>query len=158
MAEKNYAQAIKSYETAFGMGKSSALLIKLHAASAMGGKRAEADVRLTQWLQDSPEDVGVRLYAAEVSLRDKNYKRAIEQYEFLLRKQPENVLLLNNLAWSYQQVKDPRALETAERAYKLKPDNPDVADTLGWMLSEQGNTRRGVELLQKAVAAAPGPR
>ncbi len=46
-------------------------------------------------------------------------------------------------------------METAERAYKLEPDNAAVADTLGWMLVEQGNTKRGVELLQKAVAAAP---
>jgi len=65
------------------------------------------------------------------------------------------VLVLNNLAWAYQQVKDKRALDTAERAYKLKPDNAAVADTLGWMLVEQGNTTRGLELLQKAVVAAP---
>ena len=63
--------------------------------------------------------------------------------------------MLNNLAWAYQQAKDPRALETAERAYKLKPDNAAVADTLGWMLVEQGNPTRGLELLQKAAAAAP---
>ena len=49
----------------------------------------------------------------------------------------------------------PRALQTAEHAYKLKPDNAAVADTLGWMLVEQGNTKRGIEVLQKAVAAAP---
>ena len=65
------------------------------------------------------------------------------------------MLVLNNLAWAYQQVKDKRALETAERAYKLKPDNAAIADTLGWMLVEQGNNTRGLELLQKAVAAAP---
>lgn len=156
MAEKNYAQAMKSYETAFGMGKSGVLLVKLHTASVMGGKRTEADARLAQWLEASPEDVGVRLYVADVGLRDKDYKRAIEQYEIVLRKQPENVLVLNNLSWAYQQVKDPRALATVERAYKLKPDSPEITDTLGWMLSEQGNTSRGVELLQKAVAAAPG--
>lgn len=156
MAEKNYAVAIKSYETAFGLGKSGALLVKLHAASASGGKRTEADARLAKWLKDSPDDLGVRFYAADVALRDKDYKNATAQYEFLLRKQPENLLALNNLAWVYQQMKDPRALETAERAYKLKPDNPDITDTLGWMLSEQGNTGRAVELLQKALAAKPG--
>jgi len=52
-------------------------------------------------------------------------------------------------------VKDPRALQTAEQAYKLKPDRASVADTLGWMLIEQGNTKRGIEVLQKAVEAAP---
>jgi predicted Zn-dependent protease len=64
-------------------------------------------------------------------------------------------VVLNNLAWAYQQVKDKRALETAERAYKLNPDNAAVADTLGWILVEQGSATRAVELLQKAVAAAP---
>ena len=156
MAEKNYPQAIKSYESAFGVGKSGALLIKLHAASILGGRRTEAESRLAQWVKDFPEDVGVRLYAAEVNLQDGNYKRAIEQYEALLVKQPENVTVLNNLSWAYQQTKDSRALRTAERAYQLMPNNVDIADTLGWMLSEQGDTSRGVELLQKAVAAAPG--
>ena len=156
MAEKNYPQAIKSYETAFGIAKSGPLLIKLHQASVLGGKRAEADSRLTQWLKDSPEDAEVRSYAAIDSVTRGNYKRAIEEYELLLRTQPDNVLALNNLAWAYQQAKDPRALETAEHAYKLRPSNPQVADTLGWILSEQGNTSRAVELLQKAVAANPG--
>ena len=30
-----------------------------------------------------------------------------------------------------------------------------MAETLGWILVKQGNTTRGLELLQKAVAAAP---
>jgi predicted Zn-dependent protease len=72
-----------------------------------------------------------------------------------MKKQPDNIVVLNNLAWAYQQVKDKRALETAERAYKLKPDNPAVADTLGWLLVETGQTARGIDLLQAAVQAAP---
>ena len=82
-------------------------------------------------------------------------RRRSSQYEWLQEKQPDNVVVLNNLAWAYHQVKDPRALETAERAYKLKPDSASLSDTLGWILVEQGNTRRGLELLQKAVKAAP---
>jgi thioredoxin-like negative regulator of GroEL len=30
-----------------------------------------------------------------------------------------------------------------------------VADTLGWILVEEGNTARGIDLLQKATAGAP---
>jgi predicted Zn-dependent protease len=66
------------------------------------------------------------------------------------------VVFLNNLAWAYQQTKDARALETAERAYKLKPDNAQIGDTLGWMLVEQGDSKRGIDLLEKAATAAPG--
>ena len=130
-------------------------MIKLHAASALSGKTGDADTRLAQWLKESPDDTAVRMYSADFSLKGGKYKDAIAQYEWLVGKQPENILVLNNLAWAYQQVKDSRAIETAERAFKLRPDNAAVADTLGWMLVEQGTTARGLELLQKAVAAAP---
>jgi putative PEP-CTERM system TPR-repeat lipoprotein len=155
MAEKKFPQAASAYETAYGIGKSGLLAIKMHAAYVQAGKPDEAQTRLAKGLKDSPDDAAVRLYAADVSLKSGKYQNAIEHYEWLQQKQPDNVLVLNNLAWAYQQVRDTRALETAERAYKLKPDSAAVADTLGWMLVEQGNTTRGLELLQKAVAAAP---
>jgi putative PEP-CTERM system TPR-repeat lipoprotein len=155
MAEKKFPQAAKAYETAYGIGKSGLLAAKTYEAYAQAGKPDEAERWLAQGLKDSPDDASVRLYAADAALKSGKYRNAIEHYEWLLQKQPDNVLVLNNLAWAYQQVKDKRALETAERAYKLKPDNAAVADTLGWMLVEQGNTTRGLELLQKAVAAAP---
>src|SRR5206468_12674672 len=60
-----------------------------------------------------------------------------------------------SLAWAYPQEQDPRALATAEQALKLAADNPAVIDTVGWMLVEQGNTARGLPLLQKASGMAP---
>ena len=155
MMQKKFPQAAKAYETAYGVGRSGFLAVKLHAAYTQSGKPQEAEARLTQWLTESPDDTGARLYAAQVSLESGQLKKAIEQYEWVLRKQPDNVVTLNNLAWAYHQVKDPRALETVERAYKLKPDSAAIGDTLGWILVEQGKTKRGIELLQKAVAAAP---
>jgi len=155
MGEKKFAQAAKAYDSALAMSKNATVMIKLHAASSLAGKTDEVDKRLAQWLKESPDDAAIGMYSADVNLRNGKYKNAADQYEVLLKKQPENLLVLNNLAWAYQQLKDPRALETAERAYKVRPDNPAVADTLGWMLVEQGTTPRGLELLQKAVAAAP---
>jgi len=156
MAEKKFPQAAKTYEAAYGMGRSGLLAMKMHSAYAQAGKPGEAEKRLAQWLNQSPDDVAVRLYAADVSLKSGKYANAIGHYERVLRKQPDNVLVLNNLAGAYQQVKDTRALETAERAYQLKPDNAAVADTLGWILVEQDKLDRGLGLLQKAVADAPG--
>ncbi|UMR32048.1 tetratricopeptide repeat protein [Massilia sp. MB5] len=68
------------------------------------------------------------------------------------------MIVLNNLAWVYQQMKDPRALSVAEQAYKLQSSHPSVVDTLGWLLIEQGNTTRGIELLRKAIAGVPDER
>ena len=49
----------------------------------------------------------------------------------------------------------PSGLEYAEKAYKVASGNPAVMDTLGWILVEQGNTNRGLPLLQKAASLAP---
>jgi predicted Zn-dependent protease len=70
----------------------------------------------------------------------------------VLKKSPDSVLALNNLAQLYHQQKNPRALSTAERAQKLAPESASVTDTLGWILVEQGETKRGLELLQQALA------
>jgi putative PEP-CTERM system TPR-repeat lipoprotein len=155
MAEKKFAQAAKVYDTAYEHGKSGLLAVKLHTAYTNAGKPAEADARLTQWLKESPSDVAARIYAADLSIKRGNYKEAVTHYEALPQKQRESVVVLNNLAWSYHQANDPRALETAERAYKQGPTNPAVADTLGTILMEQGNTQRALDVLQKGVAAAP---
>jgi predicted Zn-dependent protease len=63
--------------------------------------------------------------------------------------------MLNNLAWNLDQSKDPKAIEYAERAYKLAPEQPAVMDTLGVMLVEKGDGARGLELLKKASSKAP---
>jgi Tfp pilus assembly protein PilF len=70
----------------------------------------------------------------------------------VVKRNPNNPAALNNLAWAYQQEKDPRALGTAEQAFKLAGDNPGVLDTLGWMLVEQGNTHAACRCCRKPAA------
>ncbi len=67
----------------------------------------------------------------------------------------KNVGALNNLALAYREENDPRAVETAEKAFQLNAESPPVLDTLGWLLVEQGNTTRGLPMLQKASTSAP---
>jgi putative PEP-CTERM system TPR-repeat lipoprotein len=155
MAEKKFSLAAKAYEAAYRVTRSGLLAVKLHGAYTRAGAPQEGEARLAQWLKESPNDEIARLYSAEVSMKNARFQEAIQQYEWLQQKRPDDVVVLNNLAWAYHQVKDRRALETAERAYKVKAENPATADTLGWILVEQGNTKRGLEVLQKAVTAAP---
>ncbi|MGQ0652133.1 MAG: XrtA/PEP-CTERM system TPR-repeat protein PrsT [Betaproteobacteria bacterium] len=155
VAEKKHAQAAKAYEAAYALGRSAQLAVRIHAAYSNAGRPAEADARIAQWMKQAPDDPVARLYLADASLRAGNHKKAIEHYEALLQKQSDNVIVLNNLAWAYQQTKDARALATAERAYKLKPDNAAIADTLGWILYEQNSLPRALEILRNAVRMAP---
>jgi putative PEP-CTERM system TPR-repeat lipoprotein len=155
MAQKKTAQALKAYEAAYAVRKSAALVVKLHSVYMQAGRHDEAKARVADWLTEFPEDNGVRLYMAGDKLKRGDLKSAIEDYEMLLKKLPDNVIVLNNLAWAYHRVNDARALETAERAYKLGPDSAPVADTLGWILVQHASSARGLELLQKAASAAP---
>ncbi|WP_052494041.1 XrtA/PEP-CTERM system TPR-repeat protein PrsT [Nitrosospira sp. NpAV] len=155
MQQKNPSAAAKAYEHALALNKDPSLMIKLHASLSQAGKSKEANVRLHQWMKERPDDGSARMYLAGVYLADGQMKPAIEQYQIILRKNPDYVPALNNLATAYQQEKDPLSLEYAEKAYKLAPDSPAVLDTLGWILVEQGNVTRGLPLLQKATSLAP---
>ena len=80
---------------------------------------------------------------------------AIRHYRALLDNQPDNPALLNNLAWVLGQNKDPKAIDLAEKAYKLAPDQASIVDTLGSLLVAKGDFDRGVELMKKAHSLAP---
>jgi putative PEP-CTERM system TPR-repeat lipoprotein len=155
MVQKRYPQAAKAYEQALAKGAGTAGLIKLHRALYIAGEAKAADQRLSDWIRQSPKDLAARAYAADVYLQTQRNREAIAQYEMLLKANPNHVIALNNLANLYQREKDSRAAATAEQAFKLAPDHPGVQDTLGWILVEQGQLPRGLDLLGKAATKLP---
>lgn len=148
------AEAAKAYENAYPRGASAALAVKLYQVRH-GLGQANATEALEQWLKAHPEDMAVTMTLASAYQAEKRNKDAIVQYERALKKQPQNVVILNNLAWLYDDKGDSRSLEYAQKAYDLKSDSPAIADTLGWILLRHGETRRALELLQDAVTHAP---
>lgn len=152
---KRPALALPAFEKAFSLAKSPLLLIRVAYVMRQLGKSKEADARLLEWHKANSAEPSVALYLAESNMTNKQYKTAAEFLRGILKSQPNNPLALNNLAWTYQQDKDPRALETAELALKQSPNSASVMDTLGWLLVEQGNTARGLPLLKKAVELVP---
>jgi putative PEP-CTERM system TPR-repeat lipoprotein len=156
MRSNKAEQAIRPYDQAFSIAKSPQTLVKLVVALNAANKKKEADAKMADWQKAHPNDPLAATYAGEMALQRKQYKVAAEQFEASVKATPDNAVALNNLAIAYQELKDPRAVATAERALKLVPDSPNVMDTLGWMLVQQGNVTRGLPLLQKAVALQPG--
>jgi tetratricopeptide (TPR) repeat protein len=88
-------------------------------------------------------------------LQQAQFGAAQREYEIILQHDPDNVLALNDLAWALLQTGGGDAVRTAERAYRLAPQNPAVADTLAWILAERGKPARALPLLKKALEAAP---
>ncbi|SFU53016.1 XrtA/PEP-CTERM system TPR-repeat protein PrsT [Pseudoduganella namucuonensis] len=153
--QNKHELALAAYEQALALGKKNELVVKIANALRATGKPQEAVRRLDQWLKANPDDARIELYKAETMLADKQYAEAAPYLEAMLKRHPDNVTALNNLAWAYQQMKDRRARAVAEQAYQLAGDQPAVMDTLGWILIEQGDTARGLPILQKAHAQAP---
>ena len=96
-----------------------------------------------------------RRFLAGRLLGSGRYDEAIGHYEALLVEQPEDPLLLNNLAWLYQKTGNPKAREFAQRAYDLAPNQARTIDTLGWILVQEGDVNRGLTLLRFAQSRAP---
>ena len=152
---KEWSQAEAAYRTGLREVGTTDLATYLHAALTQGGKEQDASKFAATWLNDHPADLAFRQYLAQTAMSKKDYSTAATYYKEVLVAQPDNALALNNLAWVLGQMKDPKAIEYAEQAYKLTPGNPAVLDTLGMLAVEKGDTARGIDLLKKAVELAP---
>ena len=151
---RNWAEAATAYRAGLGHVKSTDLAARLYVAlAASSGEDAERFA--TSWLADHPTDAEFRVNAAQSAAARNDHARAAQHYRKLLESRPNNPLLLNNLAFSEAQLKMPSALQHAERANELAPEQPAIMDTLGVLLVEKGDIARGLELLKKASSAAP---
>lgn len=147
--------AARSFGKAYELEPSAAHAAALGAAEQRAGRVAEAATLLAARIADHPDEDSVRLQLAQALLTLGDNHAAIREYEELLRTQQDNVVVFNNLAFLYQLEGDRRALELAEQAYALSPENPAVADTLGWILVNEGEVSRGLTLLQRARESLP---
>jgi putative PEP-CTERM system TPR-repeat lipoprotein len=155
VAQKNPELAARTYLGALRKFDRAALALRAHAILEAAGKPLEADALAQDWIRRHPKDVGMLAYLADRDLAAKRYERAEQRYRSALQRTPDNAVLLNNLAWVSHELKRPGALEYAERAHDLAPDNPAIMDTLGSILAEAGQVERGLVLLGRAADAAP---
>jgi putative PEP-CTERM system TPR-repeat lipoprotein len=161
MAKRQAQEALALYERAFKLNPVNELAIKIDDALRQAGRRAEAVERLDRWLAGHPDDIRVQAYKAQTLMAEGDVRQAAGRLEAVRKRQPENAVVLNNLALAYQELGDARAQATAEAAYRQAGEQPDVMDTLAWILVDKGSKAdgaRGLLLLQKAHALAPKAR
>lgn len=153
-ATKAWTPAVAAYRSGLKHVDSVDLAIRLHVA-LRAAKSSEADQFSAERLKKYPNETAFRVYLAESTLAVGEYAASIQHYKTLLAAQPDNALLLNNLAFAAGRAKDPKALEYAQKASSLAPNNPAIMDTLGVLLVENGDSARGIELLRKAADLPP---
>ena len=155
VVKEAWPKAIAAYRAGLKQSPTADLAARLYGALAASGNMPEAEKFAATWTKDSPKDKVFRLYVADKALGRKDYAAAKQQYRALLDLDPNDVAVLNNLAWTAGQTKDPKALEYAEKAFQLAPNQPAIMNTLGTLLVEKGDTARGIDLLRRASGLAP---
>jgi putative PEP-CTERM system TPR-repeat lipoprotein len=153
---KRPADALAAYQRALKANPSLFLATRLSQAAVKSGKPADGEKALRDWSAAHPQDVAARSELAGFLQSQKNFPAAKTLYEGLLQDRPGDPAILNNLALIYQHDGDPRALDLARRAASAAPDNPQIADTLGWIMAQKDDAAGGLKLLQRAHELSPG--
>lgn len=143
------------FQAAFDKRGDTPSMLSLWQARRAAGDMAGASRLIEGWLEEHPGDLSARLQYATALIADGDRPAAIAEYETIIEQRPDNVVVLNNLAYLYQTAGDARALDYAKRAYEAAPDLFQTQDTYGWLLVEAGEVERGMELLERAQARAP---
>lgn len=121
---------------------------------AVHGQPQKAETRMRTWLATHPADLTVRRSLAELLLGLRDFSNAVVEYEALLESFPDDNRVLNNLAFAMHNAGDDRAEKYARRAVAVAPDSAAANDTLGWILSANGNAAEALPYLREASTRA----
>jgi len=101
--------------------------------------------------------VPARFDLGNLYLREKQYDRAIEQFEQIVAAQPRHVMALNNLAWCLAEGgRDlDRAKTLAAKAIEINPDSPSSLDTFGWICCKRKEYEGAIKALKRSLELRP---
>jgi putative PEP-CTERM system TPR-repeat lipoprotein len=150
IARGRFDEAIARYRTALEKEPVTGSAIRLYQVYAQAGRHPQANDFMAGWLKAHPADDVAMLALAEGHLRVGNLPAARSVYEAVLKRRKEDVGIFNNLANILIKQGDAGALDYAEKAYHLAPNDAAVGDTLGWVLVMQGQTEKGLGYLREA--------
>ncbi len=152
--QKHWAEAESTLKDAIRHLDNAALAGKLYSVLEKQGK-TEADAMAMSWSSRHPTDPTLAAAIGQGYLGRQDFQNAARWYRLATKAQPKNAVLLNNLAWSLGQLKDPTAVEIGKQALAIAPRSTAIMDTLAMLYVENGEPAKGAELLGQAVARSP---
>ncbi len=108
-------------------------------------------------LSSDPTFAPVHVALGTLAERRGNKGSARDHYQRALEHDRDNIIALNNLAYILADNfgEDRESLDYAMRAYQLRPNDPRIMDTLGYILVKNERAQEAVNLLQQAHTLLP---
>jgi tetratricopeptide (TPR) repeat protein len=151
LAEREFLKAV---ELEPARGDAYVRLADLYQGS---GRYDEALAKAREAVRVAPRAIPPRMIMGLVYIRKGDITKAKEVYEQILTLNPRFALAANNLAWLYSEYggDKARALQLAQAAKDIAPEDPNISDTLGWILYKSGVYQQAVGLLRESARKLP---
>lgn len=151
IAKQDFSTAVDVYEKSYAAMPNIQNARKLASIYSLNDQNTEAISFLNNIIEQHGEKAEpLKLKLAELQIKSQPEK-ALAQYEAILAKDPNNALVLNNLAWLYMDKdQTDQACKYAQKAYEIASRSFEIADTYGYCLLKSGDTTRALELLELA--------
>jgi tetratricopeptide (TPR) repeat protein len=129
----------------------------LHLAQADEAQQGRIERWLATALTKSPESVALLVCLADLRDQQGRAPEAEELYRQALAREPNNILVLNNLGYllAIRGVQAGQALEYIERAMHIGGMAPELLDTRAMVYLAQARYDLAIKDLEAAVALAP---
>jgi tetratricopeptide (TPR) repeat protein len=132
------------------------LLAQLYVAS---NRQEEAIAKLTAFVENnkSAQAAPALMQLGMINEQMKHFDGARDAYEKLLAIAPNFAPALNNLAILYSERfgELDKAYGLAKKANEAAPNDPHIADTLGWILFKRGEYGNALRLLEESAGKLP---
>ncbi len=129
--------------------------------NALAEERIERATRIFEEAVNRwPAQWDARFGLATAYIKAHRYAEAVDLFERLLDEEPDDFAVLNNLAWLHATANDAvyrngdRAVDFAQRALMLEPDNYHIWSTLSEAHFVKGNFERSARAAQQALLLA----
>jgi tetratricopeptide (TPR) repeat protein len=121
---------------------------------AITGRPAEVLATYEEALKRNPDSAPLNMVVGSLYELQSRNEEAMARYEEAIRLDPGLAVAMNNLAYLISEGGGDldRALELAQEAKALLPDNANAADTLGWVLYKKNLPSAAIGYLKEAAS------
>jgi putative PEP-CTERM system TPR-repeat lipoprotein len=153
--QAQFGKSLEAYLKAYNTKPSNLLLFFITNLMAQHGQQQQAIDLINNEIKKTDRAEPLHFELATIYLNMGKTSQAREHYLAVVEKDSKNVLALNNLAYVYATEQSPEALVYAKKAYDLAPKEPNILDTYGNLLVNQGDWKQGLPLLEQAGKLLP---